>query len=101
MYITNYKPSSREINSFEKVKPGIRPLFLSQKIEQNEPEKNTPSTIANATSLSAKESELFIHLRAHSAFFFILGIVSIALNKRAFSVASLINVSINNEYVSE
>ena len=31
-------PSSREINSLEKQSPGIRPLFLSQKIEQKEPE---------------------------------------------------------------
>ena len=35
-------PSSREINSFENVRPGIRPRFLSQKIEQKEPEKKIP-----------------------------------------------------------
>jgi len=42
------------ISSLEKVNPGSRPRFLSQKIEQNEPEKNIPSTAAKATSLSAK-----------------------------------------------
>lgn len=28
------RPSSLEISSFENVKPGIKPLFLSQKMEQ-------------------------------------------------------------------
>ena len=36
------KPSSLEINSFEKVRPGIKDLFLSQKIAQKDPEKNIP-----------------------------------------------------------
>jgi hypothetical protein len=49
-------PSSLLINSFEKVKPGINPRFLSQNIAQNEPEKNIPSTAANATSLSANDA---------------------------------------------
>jgi len=31
--------SSLEINSLENVNPGIRPLFLNQKILQNAPEK--------------------------------------------------------------
>ncbi|CAN6882111.1 unnamed protein product, partial [Brassica oleracea] len=47
-------PSSREINSLEKVKPGMSPRFLSQKIEQNLPEKKIPSEQAKATLLSAK-----------------------------------------------
>ncbi|KAH0923845.1 hypothetical protein HID58_023863, partial [Brassica napus] len=47
-------PSSREINSLEKVKPGMSPRFFSQKIEQKLPEKKIPSTQANATILSAK-----------------------------------------------
>ena len=46
-------PSSLEINSFEKESPGIKPRFLSQKIEQKEPEKKIPSTAAKATNLSA------------------------------------------------
>ncbi|KAJ4876797.1 hypothetical protein Rs2_41815 [Raphanus sativus] len=46
------KPSSREINSLEKVKPGMSPRFLSQKIEQKLPEKKIPS--AQAALLSAK-----------------------------------------------
>ena len=48
--------SSREINSLLKVRPGIKPRFFNQKIEQNAPEKNIPSTQANATSRAAKES---------------------------------------------
>jgi len=61
-------PSSREINSFEKVRPGMRPRFFSQKIAQKLPEKNMPSIAAKAMSLSAKQSEELIHLNAHSAF---------------------------------
>jgi len=49
-------PSSLEINSFEKARPGINPLFLSQKIAQNDPLKNIPSTAANATNLIKKSS---------------------------------------------
>ena len=48
------RPSSLEINSFEKVKPGISPRFLSQKSAQKEPEKKMPSTHAKATSRCAK-----------------------------------------------
>jgi hypothetical protein len=48
------RPSSREMSSFENVRPGIRPRFLSQKIAQNEPEKKMPSTHANATRRCAK-----------------------------------------------
>src|SRR5690606_487966 len=47
-------PSSLEINSLEKVNPGIIPLFFNQKIEQNEPEKNMNYTAAIAISLSYK-----------------------------------------------
>jgi hypothetical protein len=43
------KPSSLEINSFEKESPGINPRFFNQKIEQKEPEKKIPSTAAKAT----------------------------------------------------
>ena len=46
-------PSSLEINSLEKLNPGINPLFFNQKIEQNEPEKKIPSTAAKAINLSA------------------------------------------------
>lgn len=42
-------PSSREINSLEKVRPGMRPLLFNQKMAANEPEKKIPSTAANAT----------------------------------------------------
>ena len=48
-------PSSREINSFEKAKPGIKPRFLSQKMAQNEPLKKMPSTAAKATIRCAKD----------------------------------------------
>ena len=47
-------PSSREINSLAKLKPGINPRFFSQKIEQKLPEKKMPSTAAKATKRSAK-----------------------------------------------
>src|SRR5690606_41966952 len=57
-------PSSREMSSLEKVKPGIKPRFFSQKIEQNEPEKKIPSTAANAIKRSGKFSELN-HFSAH------------------------------------
>jgi hypothetical protein len=40
------------------VSPGISPRFLTQKIEQNEPEKKMPSMAAKAINLSAKQSEL-------------------------------------------
>ena len=62
-------PSSLLMSSFEKVSPGINDLFFIQNMAQNEPEKKIPSTAAKATSLSAKESLLLIHLRAHWAFF--------------------------------
>ncbi|CAJ0967808.1 unnamed protein product [Ranitomeya imitator] len=44
-----YPTSSRLISSLEKVRPGISPRFFSQKIAANDPEKNMPSTAANAT----------------------------------------------------
>ena len=74
-------PSSLEISSFEKQRPGITPFCFNQNIEQKAPEKNIPSTTANATSLSAKESEEFIHFIAHLAFYPIDGIDSTALKR--------------------
>lgn len=47
----------------EKHRPGIRPLFLSQKMAQNDPEKKMPSTAAKATMRSAKGASAPIHLR--------------------------------------
>lgn len=44
--------SSLLMSSLEKVSPGIRPLFFSQKIAAKEPEKNIPSTAAKATTRS-------------------------------------------------
>ena len=38
------------MSSLEKVNPGIKPLFLSQKIAAKLPEKKMPSTQAKATS---------------------------------------------------
>jgi hypothetical protein len=46
------------MSSLEKVRPGMRPRFLSQKIEQKDAEKKMPSTAANATMRSANDSEL-------------------------------------------
>ena len=78
------RPSSLEISSLENVKPGINPLFLSQKIAQKFPEKKIPSTQANATILPAKESEELIHRRAQSAFCITQGIVSMARKSESF-----------------
>lgn len=81
---SQWRPSSLDISSFEKVKPGIRALFLSQKMAQKLshitcnaytyevclifksyivaetgkrylPEKKIPSTHAKATSRTAKD----------------------------------------------
>jgi hypothetical protein len=52
---SQWRPSSREISSFENVRPGMRPRFLSQKIAQKLPLKKMPSTAANATRRSANE----------------------------------------------
>lgn len=61
LYIKHAKsvciPSSLLINSLEKVRPGISPRFLTQKIAQKDPEKNMPSIAANAINLSAKQSD--------------------------------------------
>ena len=81
-------PSSLEINSFEKVSPGIRPRFFNQNIEQNAPLKNIPSTAAKAIKRSAKLGES-IHFIAQSAFFLIAGKFSNALNNLSFSSSSL------------
>merc|ERR1712242_567242 len=48
-----WRPSSREISSLLKVRPGIKPRFFSQKIAANEPEKKIPSTEAYAMIRSA------------------------------------------------
>jgi hypothetical protein len=44
----------------------MRPRFLSQKMEQKEPEKKIPSTAAKAISRSANDAYLLSHhCRAH------------------------------------
>ena len=80
-------PSSRDINSFEKVKPGIKPRFFNQNIEQNAPEKKIPSTAAKAISRSANESES-TQRNAHSALRFMAGKISMARNNLSFSASS-------------
>src|SRR5210317_1788675 len=96
-----WRPSSREISSFEKQRPGMSPLFLSQKIAQNEPEKNIPSTHANANRRSAKERDFASnHFIAHCAFFSMHGTVWIASNNCFFSAPSLMYLSMSFEYVS-
>jgi hypothetical protein len=75
----NWKaPGARnETQRTENVKPGIKPRFLSQKIEAKEPEKKMPSTAANATSRSAKTARgSEIHRSAHSAFLVMQGTVA-------------------------
>ncbi len=67
-------PSSLLMSSFEKVKPGINPRFFSQKIEANDPEKNMPSTTANAIILSPNVADFVpVHFKAQSAFSFTHG----------------------------
>ena len=64
-----WRPSSLEMSSLENVNPGMRPRFLSQKMEANDPEKKIPSTAAKATRRSANVEFLSaIQRRAHSAF---------------------------------
>ncbi|KAH9511215.1 hypothetical protein DERF_009686 [Dermatophagoides farinae] len=95
-------PSSREINSFENVRPGIRPRFLSQKIAANEPEKKIPSTAANAIKRSANVTESsWVQRIAHLAFFSTQGKLRMALNRKSCSLRSDTYVLINNEYISE
>jgi hypothetical protein len=51
-----------------KQSPGIKPLFFSQKIAQKEPEKNIPSTAANAIMRLAKLAAVASHrFSAHFA----------------------------------
>ena len=40
------------MSSLANARPGINPLFFSQNMEQNEPEKNIPSTAAKAISVA-------------------------------------------------
>ena len=75
-------------------------FFLIQKIEQKLPEKNTPSTIAKAKSLIAKDSFDSIHLTAHPAFSAMHGNSLTALNNLSFSSGSLTILSICKLYVS-
>ena len=82
------KPSSREMSSFEKLNPGIKPRFFNQKMEQKLPLKKMPSTAANATMRSANEP-FSIQFSAQSAFFFTQSRVSMALNSWSFSSLSL------------
>ena len=54
--------TNRAVVQVRIVKPGINPLFLSQKIAQKLPLKKIPSTTLNATTRSANEDFLgFIH----------------------------------------
>lgn len=69
------KPSSLEISSLEKVRPGINYLFFNQKMAQKEPLKKIPSTAAKATNLVAKLSVLFMYFIAQLAFSWIIGTV--------------------------
>src|SRR6056300_258440 len=91
-------PSSLEISSLLKQRPGMRPLFFSQKMAQKLPEKKMPSTHAKAKSRSAKERDFVSnHFIAHLAFFSIQGTVETASKSCFFSVGSLIYLSISLE----
>lgn len=72
------------MSSLLNVRPGINPLFLSQKIEAKLPLKKIPSTAAKATTRSAKVAEsLLIQFKAQSAFLATQGRFSMALNKKS------------------
>ena len=72
-------PSSRLMSSLEKVRPGMRPRFLSQKMAAKEPEKKMPSTAAKAMRRSPKvERRSEIQRMAQSAFSLMQGMVSMA-----------------------
>ena len=94
-------PSSRLISSLLKQSPGIRPRFFNQKMAQKEPEKNMPSTAANAIMRSAKLTVVESHhLSAHCAFRWTQGTVLIARRRCIFFVGSLTYMSMRSEYVS-
>ena len=78
----------------------MSPRFLSQKMAQNDPKKNTPSTVANATS--CLENLIFVvshHVRANLNFSWMQGMLVIACRRCAFSKGHLTYVSIKREYV--
>ena len=77
------------MSSLEKLRLGMRPRFLSQKMEQKLPLKKMPSTAAKATMRSAKFLPFSIHSRAQSAFFLTQSRVSMALKSLFFSSLSL------------
>jgi hypothetical protein len=69
-------------------------------MEQKDPEKKMPSAAAIAIVVSAKLAVVVSHhLRAHCAFRWMQGTVSIARWRCIFLVGSLMYVSINSEYV--
>ncbi len=95
-----WSPSSWLINSLLKLRPGMRPRFLSQNITQKEPEKKMPSTVANAIICSAKLALTELHhLRAQLALRWTHDIVSIAWSRCILSAGSLMYVSMRREYV--
>ena len=66
---SNKTGECRSSRRTEKVRPGMSPRFLSQKMDANEPEKKMPSTAAKATRRSPKtERSSEIHRSAQSAF---------------------------------
>ncbi len=98
---TQCTPLSRLMSSLLKQSPGIRPNFFNQKMAQKEPEKNMPSTAANAIMCSAKLAAVELHhLSAHCAFHWTQGTVSIACRSCVFFVGSLMYMSMRSECVS-
>ena len=94
-------PSLGLISSLLKHNPGIRPCFFNQKMAQKEPEKNTPSTAANAIMRSTKLATVGLHHQsAHCAFRWTKGTVSITRRRYIFFAGSFTYVSMRSEYVS-
>ncbi len=91
-------PLSRLISSLLKQSPVIRPCFFNQKMAQKEPEKNMPSTAANAIMRLAKLAVVESHhLSAHCAYRWTQWMVLIACRRCIFFVGSLTYVSMRSE----
>ena len=87
-------------NSLLKLRPGTSLRFLSQNMEQKEPEKKMPLTVTNAIIHLAKLALVELHhLRAQLALRWMHGTILMASSRCSFSFGSLVYVSMKREYV--
>ncbi|KAJ8580136.1 hypothetical protein M405DRAFT_753626, partial [Rhizopogon salebrosus TDB-379] len=86
------------MSSLENVRPGIRPRYLSQKMDAKEPEKKIPLMAAKATNRSVNvEHWSDIHLSARSVLRLTQGMVSMASKRYLRWLGSLMYVSMRSE----